>query len=152
MLLDDRRIVLALEAICWCAAGLVFLGDTDLPRAIAILPVLLGVLIRIEYPPPGRGVGARAAAAANMSFDDERHCSLLSKQGELLHDHSPEIAPRRLQGWEIVVLVGVTIKNYSYLGRHHRHITKENLLEQKLSLYLQPSERQIQEQTTNYFL
>ena len=38
MLLDDRRIVLALEAVCWITALLVFLDHTDLPAAMAVIP------------------------------------------------------------------------------------------------------------------
>ena len=49
MLLDDRRIVLSLEAICWCTAAMVFLQQTDFPSAIAILPLLMAVLIHVEY-------------------------------------------------------------------------------------------------------
>ena len=52
MLLDDRRIVLSLEAICWCTAAMVFLQQTDFPSAIAILPLLMAVLIHVEYAPP----------------------------------------------------------------------------------------------------
>ena len=49
MLLDDRRIVLSLEAICWCTAAMVFFQQTDFPSAIAILPLLMAVLIHVEY-------------------------------------------------------------------------------------------------------
>ena len=53
MLLDDRRIVLTLEAICWCTAAMVFFQQTDFPRAMAILPLLMGVLMALPIPFPG---------------------------------------------------------------------------------------------------
>ena len=89
MLLDDRRLVLALEAICWCTAAMVFMEQTDLPRALASLPAMIAMLIRVEYPPPGRGVGTPAEALTpGVRFEDERHSAVLGKKGELLRDHA----------------------------------------------------------------
>ena len=91
MLLDDRRIVLTLEAICWCTAAMVFFQQTDFPRAMAILPLLMGVLIRVEYPPPGRGVGAAAEAVPGLTFEEDhaKHAAgLFDKEGALLRGHA----------------------------------------------------------------
>ena len=91
MLLDDRRIVLTLEAICWCTAAMVFFQQTDFPRAIAILPLLMAVLIRVEYPPPGRGVGAVAEAVPGLTFEEDhaKHAAgLFDKDGGLLRGHA----------------------------------------------------------------
>ena len=91
MLLDDRRIVLTLEAICWCSAALVFFQQTDFPSAISILPFLMGVLIHIEYPPAGRGVGTVADAAPDLLFEDEhsKHGpAVFDKEGGLLRGHA----------------------------------------------------------------
>ena len=91
MLLDDRRIVLTLEAICCCTAAMVFFQLTDFPRAIAILPLLMAVLIRVEYPPPGRGVGAVAEAVPGLTFEEyhAKHAAgLFDKDGGLLRGHA----------------------------------------------------------------
>ena len=91
MLLDDRRIVLTLEAICWCTAAMVFFQQTDFPSAIAILPVLLAVLIHVEYPPAGSGVGTVAEAAPGLTFEEEHapHAAeVFDKQGGLLRGHA----------------------------------------------------------------
>ena len=89
MLLDDRRTVLALEAICWCTAAIVFLLQTDFPSALCALPLLMGVLIRVEYPPLGRGVGTVADAAPGLLFEDERHgTAVFGKEGGLLRGHA----------------------------------------------------------------
>ena len=61
MLLDDRRIVLSLEAICWCTAAMVFFQQTEFPSAIAILPLLMAVLIHVEYAPPAPHSASRSA-------------------------------------------------------------------------------------------
>ena len=91
MLLDDRRIVLSLEAICWCTAAMVFLQQTDFPSAIAILPLLMAVLIHVEYPPPGSGVGALAEAAPDLTFEEEHAkygAEVFDKEGGLLKGHA----------------------------------------------------------------
>jgi hypothetical protein len=91
MLLDDRRIVLTLEAICWCTAAMVFFQQTDFPSAIAILPVLLAVLIHVEYPPAGSGVGTVAEAVPGLTFEEEHapHAAeVFDKQGGLLRGHA----------------------------------------------------------------
>ena len=89
MLLDDRRIVLTLEAICGCTTAMVFLQQTDFPSALCILPLLMGVLIRMEYPPVGSGVGAVAESMPDLVFEDERHgAAVLGKEGGLLPGHA----------------------------------------------------------------
>lgn len=88
MLLDDRRIVLALEAVCWITALLVFLDHTDLPAAMAVIPAMLGVIIRIEYPPPGSGVGKPADALPGLRFEDEKQRPALGADGALLPGHA----------------------------------------------------------------
>ena len=89
MLLDDRRIVLTLEAICGCTTAMVFLQQTDFPSALCILPLLMGVLIRMEYPPVGSGVGAVAESMPDLVFEDERHgAAVLGREGGLLPGHA----------------------------------------------------------------
>ena len=90
MLLDDRRIVLALEAVCWGLTVLVLLQQNDsLPRAMAVVPLMLGVLIRMEYPPPGRGVGKRGEALPEIVLDDEtQRSSIMGTEGQLLRGHA----------------------------------------------------------------
>ena len=90
MLLDDRRIVLTLEAICWCTAAMVFFQQTDFPSAIAILPLLMAVLIHVEYPPAGSGVGTVAEAAPGLTFEEDhaKHAAeVFDKEGGLLRGH-----------------------------------------------------------------
>ena len=89
MLLDDRRIVLSLEAICWCTAAMVFLQQTDFPSAIAILPLLMAVLIHVEYAPPAPHSASRSAcrSACHSTASCEPHSP-----------HSPPSAhPRRVR-------------------------------------------------------
>jgi hypothetical protein len=91
MLLDDRRIVLTLEAICWCTAAMVFFQQTDFPSAIAILPLLMAVLIHVEYPPAGSGVGTVAEAAPGLTFEEDhaKHAAeVFDKEGGLLRGHA----------------------------------------------------------------
>ena len=90
MLLDDRRIVLALEAVCWGATVLILLQQHDsLPRALAVMPLLLGMLIRMEYPPPGRGVSKPGEALSELVLDNEkRRSSMMGADGQLLRGHA----------------------------------------------------------------
>ncbi len=64
------RTVLFAEALCAFAAFYLLFGppiysDTSL-RPLACIPFLFGMLLYIEYPPPGKGVGKEAAALPDM--------------------------------------------------------------------------------------
>ena len=83
MLLDDRRIVLTLEAICWCTAAMVFFQQTDFPRAMAPnhVPARPGARRRRGLSPAARGRqrSVDAAGPARSQADVRAICAAMPR-------------------------------------------------------------------------
>ena len=51
-----------------CGSACILFGFTSCPRALAALPMLIALAIRLEYPPPGEGTGQLASPVPDLQF------------------------------------------------------------------------------------
>lgn len=56
----------------------------DAPKALAVLPALLAVLLRLEFPPPGKAVGQKAPKLRATPVLDDAPLPPLAPDGELV--------------------------------------------------------------------